>query len=552
MKNFIEAQFVDIRQKTIYPARISWNQEGEIIAIEKIESAKNLYVMPGFVDAHIHIESTMLHPQNFAKIALKHGTIATVSDPHEIANVLGVQGVEKMIAYSQNLPIDIHYGVPSCVPAALGLENAGAVIDAEDVAYLFKKYDLKYLAEMMNFPGVIFEDEEVMKKIKIAKDKGKVIDGHAPLLSGEALTKYIHAGISTDHECSNLEEALEKLQLGMKIQIREGSAAKNYEALKELIPNYWEQLMLCSDDTHPYDLKKGHINLYVSRIIKDGFDLWKVLEMTCLNPVEHYALEHGTLQIGDWADFIVVKDLKDFECVSLYRKGELKTDEEIAVLDKEEIIPNHFELKSFSYEDFIQALPDMESQRKGEWSLIEVLEGQIITEKYILKAEVSIQEILAQNPEYAMLMVINRYESDLKLSMALVKGFGKMNGALASSVTHDCHNIIVLSRNLQLMYQAIQELIQVKGALVAVNGDGESAILPLPFGGLMSMSQIEEVDQQYQQLIQLVKAMQIDLTDPFMTLSFLALPVIPKLKLTDLGLFDVENWDFVEAFPAEV
>lgn len=552
MKGNIEGQIVDILHKKIFPGRIEWNEEGVITDIQILERAPDYYIMPGFIDAHIHIESTMLHPQHFAKVARRQGTIATLSDPHEIANVLGVAGVAYMVEHSKNLPVDIHYGAPSCVPAAPGLENNGATLGVNEISYLFKDMHLGYLAEVMNYPGVLDREEEVMGKIKVAQDLNKPIDGHAPLLSGEDLQKYVDAGISTDHECSTLEEAIEKIQTGMHIMIREGSAAKNYEALKTLIDLYPDQVMLCSDDAHADELLLGHINKYVKRAITDGLDLWNVLKVACWNPKQHFNLPHGFLRINDAADFIVVKDLSSFDVLGFYRKGKEIKEEDIPSLKLEiKNCPNHFELPEMKWNDFIQFFPDLNKQRAGQWNIIQVIDQQILTTKKTLEFKGSIQELLDLHSEFSLLCVINRYQKELRLQVAIVENFGNFQGALGSSVMHDCHNLILVGKELLSLYQTLTELIRHKGGVVAWASSHEISTLPLPIAGLMSNKTAEVVAKQLEDLNKTFKQMNLQLTAPLMTLSFLALPVIPRLKLTDVGLFDTELQTFIDSFPKE-
>lgn len=552
MKGSIEGQIVDILGKRVFPGKVEWNDQGTIINIEELESAPEYYIMPGFIDAHIHIESTMLHPQHFAKVVRRHGTIATISDPHEIANVLGIEGVQYMVDHSKGLPVHIHYGAPSCVPAAPGLENNGAVLGSEEVRFLLEDLNLGYLAEVMNYPGVINEQQDLMNKIKIAHTLSKPIDGHAPLLSGDELKRYVNAGITTDHECSVLEEAIEKIELGMHIMIREGSAAKNYEALKSLIDRFPDHVMLCSDDAHPDQLILGHINKYVKRAIDDGADLWNVLKAACWNPKLHFDLKHGFLNINDPADFIVVNNLCSLDVISFYRNGQEIKEEDITLLNIEaDDCPNHFDLSEIKFEDFKNIFPDLNKLRKGEWNIIQVIDQQIITDKKTILFEGSIQDLLEAHPEYSLLCVINRYQEKLTLQVAIVEHFGTFEGALGSSVMHDCHNLILVGKSVDSLFIALSELIKNKGGLVAVNGTHNIKSLPLPIAGLMSIESVEVLAQQLNDLHQEIEQMNMALTAPLMTLSFLALPVIPQLKLTDVGLFDTHLQTFIASIPHE-
>ena len=532
----LQGQIVDIQNKRIYKGEITFIN-GKIISIKETPHEVESYILPGFVDAHIHIESSMLVPSEFARLAVTHGTVATVSDPHEIANVLGVKGVEFMIENGKKVPFKFNFGAPSCVPAT-NFESAGAIINSDDIKTLLKNPDIKYLAEMMNYPGVLFDDDEVMKKLAWAKHYKKPIDGHAPGLRGDDISKYINAGISTDHECFTYDEALEKLQKGMKILIREGSAAKNFEALIDLLPEHFENMMFCSDDKHPDDLLLNHINKLCARAIEKDMDLFKVLQVACINPVNHYNLDVGMLKEGNFADFIVVEDLKDFKTLQTYINGELvfnKNKSLIKPVSFENL--NNFNCNKKEVSDF-----GVESSAK-KIRVIEALEGQLVTNEIIANASV-LDGNLVSNIEADILKitVVNRYK-DAKPAIAFITNFGLKEGAIASSVGHDSHNIIAVGVSDEAICKAVNLLIENKGGICAVS-NSEEKIVPLPVAGIMSDKDGETVGKQYAVLDQMAKQMGSKLNAPYMTLSFMALLVIPSLKLSDKGLFNGTDFKF--------
>lgn len=484
----------------------------------------------------------MLIPSEFARLAVTHGTVATISDPHEIGNVLGVAGVEFMIENGKKVPFNFYFGAPSCVPAT-GFETAGAVISVEDVAYLLAKPEIKYLAEMMNWPGVIYHEPEVYAKIAIAQQAGKPIDGHAPGLRGEMAQKYINAGISTDHECFTKEEALDKLAYGMKIIIREGSAAKNYNALAPLITAHYENMMFCSDDKHPDELVLGHINLLVARAVAEGYDVFHVLQMACLNPIAHYNLEVGKLQVGDSADFIVVEDLEYFEVKQTYIKGQLVSEAGATFIPSvaEASLPNQFVARTITESEL--QIP----ARSSLLHVIKAIEGELVTKSLVLPAK--IENGLAVSDvanDILKLVVVNRYQN-APVAHAFVKNFGFQEGAIASTVAHDSHNIIAVGVDDASICRAINLLMESKGGVSAV-GKGEERLLPLPVAGLMARTDCYEVADGYSAVDELAKCLGTPMRAPFMTLSFMALLVIPSIKLSDLGLFDGDNFDFMPLF----
>jgi adenine deaminase len=536
-----QGQIVDIKNRRIYKGEIT-HEHGKIVSIVEKEHDVNHYIMPGFVDAHIHIESSMLVPSEFMRLAIRHGTVATVSDPHEIANVLGVEGVEFMIENGKRTPFKFNFGAPSCVPAT-SFESAGAIIDSEGIKKLLANDDIKYLAEMMNYPGVIYDAAEVMKKIAWAKQYNKPVDGHAPGLRGDDLTKYISAGISTDHECFTNEEGLEKLQKGMKVLIREGSAAKNFEALIDLLPEHFENMMFCSDDKHPDDLLLDHINKLCARAVAKGIDVFKVLKVACVNPVNHYNLDVGQLNVGDAADFIVVEDLVDFKAVSTYIDGHKLFNKGTTFINPIEFeVLNNFNTSKKEVLDF-----RCDSKAK-QIRVIEALEGQLVTNELIEDALINDGNLVSNmDADILKMTVVNRYQ-DQKPSIAFIKNFGLKEGAIASSVGHDSHNVIAVGVSDEAICKAVNLIIKHKGGICAVS-NSEEKILPLPVAGIMSDKDGETVGIHYAELDKMAKQLGSTLNAPYMTLSFMALLVIPSLKLSDKGLFDGTDFKFT---PLEV
>lgn len=533
----IRGQFVDIMGKQIFPAEVTL-EDGKIRSVERVEHNDPGYIMPGFIDAHVHVESSMLVPSEFARMAVVHGTVATISDPHEIANVLGVDGVQYMIDNGKSVPFKFHFGAPSCVPAT-AFETAGAEIDPDGIKTLMASNDIFYLAEMMNYPGVIFQDPMVLEKIRHAVDAGKPVDGHAPGLRGEDLQKYVSAGISTDHECFTHEEALEKLRLGMKVIIREGSAAKNFEALHPLLKEFPEMMMFCSDDKHPDDLALGHINQLAARAVSKGIDLFDVLRAACVNPVEHYRMKLGLLREGDPADFIVVEDLTNFKIRQTYIDGKLVADSGKSLIDPIPFEhPNQFDC------DFKQP-SNFEVEASENIRVIEALDGQLITNELRLPAKIENGKAVADlSRDILKITVVNRYRN-APPAVAFIKNFGLKRGAIAGSVAHDCHNIVAVGCSDDDICNAVNLIIENKGGICAVDSEN-SKVLPLPVAGIISAFDGWETGRLYQEIDRMAKDMGSTLHAPFMTLSFMALLVIPDLKLSDLGLFSGKDFRFVE------
>ena len=537
----LHANLVDLHLRQIYSVALAVADQ-KIQRIQKIAADPNLpFLLPGFIDAHVHVESSMLVPSEFARLAVVHGTVATISDPHEIANVCGMQGIEYMIDNGKQVPFHFFFGAPSCVPAT-PFETAGGEITAADIQELMARPEILYLAEMMNWPGTVNRDPQVMEKIQIAQQQGKPIDGHAPGLRGELAQKYVSAGPSTDHECFTYEEALEKIKLGMKISIREGSAAKNFEALIDLIDDYPEMLLFCSDDKHPDNLALSHINELVRRAVTKGKNTFDVLRAACINPIIHYSLPVGQLREGDGADFILVKDLENFEVLATYIQGQQVAENGKSLIPriKNKVI-NQFSTSLKTPTDFqISALGK-------QVRVIEALDGQLITPE--IQGEILIQEGFAiSNTEKDILKitVVNRYQ-DAPPAIAFIKNFGLKAGAIASSVGHDSHNIIAVGIDDASICRAVNLLIEAKGGVSAVWGDQEE-VLPLPVGGIMSPEDGYEVAAAYTRIDHIAKEMGSTLNSPYMTLSFMALLVIPDLKLSDKGLFDGKKFAFTAVF----
>lgn len=542
MEEVFYHHYIDIYQRKIFPAEIRI-QDGIVVSVIPTEKPCQNYILPGFVDAHVHIESSMLIPSEFARLAVRHGTVATVSDPHEIANVCGIEGIDFMIQNASRVPLKIHFGAPSCVPAT-SYETAGAVIDSKAIELLMNRKDIYYLSEMMNYPGVLMKDEEVMKKIAIAKELGKPIDGHSPGLRGAKARTYIEAGISTDHECVSKEEALDKLLYGMKILIREGSAAKNFDALAELIHDYEDDIMFCCDDKHPDDLELHHINNHVKRALAMGIDLFKVLKVACVNPVKHYKLPVGLLRPGDAADFIVVNDLKHFNILKTVIDGEIVFTQGITkFMSVKEKPINNFACKHKTELDF-EIFPGLPP---AKIKVIEALDGQLITKTLEVTPKVKDGNLISDPlRDILKIVVVNRYTNE-PVSKAFVHNFGFRHGAIASTVAHDSHNIICVGVEDESICRAVNALIECNGG-IAVIADHDPLVLKLDVAGLMSTDNAEHVAKQYAVLDRAAKNLGSKLSAPFMTLSFMALLVIPQLKLSDRGLFDGEKFQFIDLF----
>ena len=535
----LSANLVDIHAEQIVPVWLRVEQ-GKIVEMRSIAEAKG-YVLPGFIDAHVHIESSMLTPSEFARVASVHGTVATISDPHEIANVCGVAGVEFMLQDAAKTPFKFHFGAPSCVPAT-DFETAGAKLGVAEIEQMLDDPRINHLSEMMNFPAVIARQPDVMAKLEAAKCRSLPIDGHAPGVRGEEFDRYVAAGISTDHECVTLEEAEEKILAGCKIAIREGSAARNFDALWPLIDKYPDQCMFCSDDKHPDELMLGHINRLAVRALQHGCGLFSVLRATSINAINHYGLNVGKLTVGDPADFVVVDDLSSLNVRETYIGGHLVAKDKQPLLSSDRCLPiNQFESQPLTSDSIkVKAI-------SNRIRVIQVIDGQLLTSARSHKVTGCDEHIASDlDQDILKLVVVNRYRRT-KPSVAFVKGFGLSKGALASSIAHDSHNIVAVGVSDEDLLAAMNSVINCRGGL-AFAADGHVEMLPLPVAGLMSDMSCEEVAQRYTELDHAAKSLGCQLRAPYMTLSFLSLPVIPSLKLTDRGLFDVDRFDFVPLF----
>jgi len=535
---YLTINYVDILQQHIFLAEIVW-QEGVITKIKRLgeENSEYSYLIPGFIDAHVHIESSMLTPIEFSRLATLHGTVASVSDPHEIANVMGLEGIRYMLENATLTPFKIFFGAPSCVPAT-PFETAGATLDAVALESLFKSGEVSYLSEMMNYPGVLNKDPAVWAKLELARNYSCPIDGHAPGLMGEQVKQYAQAGISTDHECSTLEEAEQKLAVGMQILIREGSAARNFDALHSLISGHPEQIMFCSDDKHPDDLLAGHINQLAARAVALGHDVFKVLRCACINPVVHYDLAVGQLKVGDAMDAVMLKDLINLTPLKTWINGELVAEQGKSLITS--VITkscNQFQARKVTANDFL--IPANSDQVR----VIKALDGELLTPEWVITPKVE-QDYIVPDKERDILFltVINRYQA-MPPTVALINGFGLQQGALASTVAHDSHNIIAVAADIDSLCIAVNGIIDQQGGIAVCHQD-KLDILPLPIAGLMSDQSAEVVATHYVQLDQQAKQLGSKLRTPFMTLSFMALLVIPELKLSDQGLFDGRTFQF--------
>ncbi len=532
-------QIVDLHQDRVYPGEIEV-EAGRIVALRETPSPQKAgFLAPGLVDAHVHIESSMLAPAEFARIAVIHGTVGTVSDPHEIANVLGLEGVRVMQRLAAQTPCKIHLGIPSCVPAT-GFETAGAELGPAEIEELCQDPSLLYLSEMMNFPGVCQRDPLVMAKLEIARRYGKRIDGHAPGLRGDPLRAYVRAGIETDHECYELDEAREKLQLGLRILIREGSAARNFDALWPLLLEHPDQCMFCSDDKHPDDLLRGHINELCARAVTKGVPALTALRVASLNPIQHYGLRCGQLRVGDPADFVRLEDLQSFQVRETWIDGQCVASQGRSHLPRSTCTAvNRFDCELKTAADF--AIP----AQPGRLQVIRAVDGQLVTGRELLEPKLEAGRAVADpRRDLLKLTVVNRYRQAPPAN-AFVTGVGLRAGAIASSVAHDCHNIVAVGASDAELTRAVNLLIAHRGGIAVAGPQGHDDVLPLPLAGLMSDGYAEEVAAGYERLTLAARELGSPLQAPFMTLSFLALLVIPALKLSDLGLFDGTQFQFV-------
>ncbi len=536
----ISGNIVNIFKKKIFPGKL-FIEDGKIVSIKNSCDVPEQIILPGLIDAHVHIESSMMVPTEFARAAIRHGTVASVSDPHEIANVLGKEGINYMIESGRKSPFKFFFGVPSCVPAT-SFETTGSTIGVDDMAELIKREDMFYLSEVMNYPGVLNREPELMEKIRLAKEQGKVIDGHAPGLRGNELMEYIAAGISTDHECISKQEAIEKIKAGMSILIREGSAAKNINELILLVDAYPDRIMLCTDDIHPDDLLAGHINRLVKYGLMRGVDRYKMIAAATKNPAEHYGLDVGLLKEGDPADFIIIDSFESFKIIATYINGEKQYADGKILIDPVPVQKiNHFNARRISTKDL--AVP----ARSNKLRVIKAEEGNLLTDSFIFEFEPENGMIMADaEKDILKLIILDRY-SGRPPEIGFISGFGIKSGAIAGSIAHDSHNIIAVGSNDEDLSRAINKVIECKGALV-VSGGGRLEYLALPVAGLMSDENVEFVAGKYSDLEKMASSIGSGLKSSFMTLSFMALLVIPKLKLSDRGLFDSEHFQFTSLY----
>lgn len=536
----LRANIVDVAARRIYAGEVCW-RDGVIVSMRETggEETGGHYLLPGFIDAHVHVESSMLTPAEFARLAVRHGTVAAVSDPHEIANVLGLDGIRFMLDNARLTPFNFCFGAPSCVPAT-PFETAGARLESEQLETLFAAGEVGYLSEMMNYPGVLAGDPGVIAKLQLARRYACPVDGHAPGLSGADAARYAGAGISTDHECSTLMEAEDKLAAGMNVLIREGSAARNFDALHPLISRYPERVMLCSDDKHPDDLAAGHIDRLAARALQQGHDLFDVLQCAALNPIRHYGLKVGRLRVGDAMDAVQVRDLVSLTPLRTWLGGRLVAEHGKSLLPiVQPVAINRFAARAIAPGDL--AVPAGGKLIR----LIEALDGELLTRETLLPPKVEGDRIVPDvGRDILLLAVVNRYQP-APPALAFICGFGLRQGALASSVAHDSHNIIAVGVDAEAICRAVNGIIERRGGIAAVSGD-RFECLPLPIAGLMSDRDGDFVAARYAELDRMAKHMGSTLRAPFMTLSFMALLVIPELKLSDKGLFDGRRFQFTD------
>lgn len=536
----ISGHIVDLIHNNIYTGTLTV-AHGKITHIQPGPVSESQYILPGFIDAHVHIESAMVPPTEFARMAVCHGTVAAVSDPHEIANVMGIEGIQYMINNGKQVPFKFFFGAPSCVPSTT-FETSGFTLNAKHIEELMDLDDIHFLSEVMNCPGVLYKDPDLLQKLQAARHAHKPIDGHAPALSGADLHAYIAEGISTDHECTSLAEAEEKIAAGMHILIREGSAAKDFNSLIPLMGTHARHIMLCSDDKHPNDLAKGHINQLVKQAISLGYPVMDVLRAASLNAIEHYHLNVGLLQTGDDADFIVADNITDLNIKQTYIKGQKMAENGSSVLPHIQAdVINNFHTSA------IQASSLHVEDRGKRIKVIHCIDGRLITQSMPATPTVKHGNIVSDTKrDILKMVVINRYQQSAP-AIAFIHNTGLKQGAIASSVAHDSHNIVAVGTSDEDIAAAVNMLIECGGGVVAYS-PASSVLLPLPVAGLMSPHNGYHVAAAYEQADALAHQWGCTLQAPFMTLSFMSLVVIPELKLSDKGLFDVNKFNFTSLY----
>lgn len=540
----VEGNIVDVFERRIYPGEILISPGGKISEILPTDKKYDCFILPGFVDAHVHIESSMLIPSEFSKMVIRRGTVAVVNDPHEIANVMGIAGVRFMLENAKKAEIKIFFGIPSCVPAT-PFDCAGDELTSDDVLALSAYDEFVALSEMMNVPGVLQKDAEVRQKLEIARNRKLPIDGHAPGLSKHELRTYAEAGISTDHECVSLEEALEKIAVGMKIIIREGSAAQNFQNLHPLIQMYPDRLMFCVDDAHPDDiLHNGEIDRLVKESIRLGYDLFDVLKIASINAIEHYHLPVGMLRKGDDADFVIVENLESFRILSTYIGGIEKYNLTVFPNFSNQSRLNCEGLNCFQHD--IISITDLQKRVAMECiPVIQIRENEIVTAKY----EYNPPSVPVNNLESDLsldilkIVYLNRYTNG-KPQIAFIRGFGLKEGAFATTIAHDSHNLLAIGTTDADLAEVINRVVGLKGGLAVKNENGIH-VLPLPIAGIMTDQSAEHVAERYHFLNEELKRSGCVLKSPFMTLAFMSLLVIPELKIGEKGLFDFNKFAFV-------
>ena len=539
----IKSNIVNVITDEIYPAEVEI-KEGHIKRVTQLNRKQDTTMIPGLIDSHIHIESSMLVPTRFAQTALKHGTTSVITDPHEIANVMGIEGINYMINDSKNTPLNFYFTVPSCVPSTK-YETNGATLDSKITDELLSQKDFIGLSEVMDYHAVLNDEEEITKKIESAKKYNKTIDGHAPLLRSTKLQKYISAGITTDHESVTKEEVIEKKRLGMKIMIREGSESKTLKDFINLKPDF-----IVTDDLKAEELVKGHLNTIIEKAVKLGYDIQEILKLVTINPAQHYQLNTGSITPGRKADLVILDNLEDFNIKEVISSGiRAYKNNKLLINPQPQPLTTKINVKNKTAEDF-EILTHNKNTTKALVNIIKVTDNQIVTDNITREVKVKDGKIQTNTKDDTLkISVVERYGHTTTYT-ALITGFGLTDGAISSSVAHDSHNIITIGTNSQLMAKATNEVIDNNGGLAAVNNN-QTISLKLEVAGLMTKDNAEKVAQKSSQINEYTKTLGSKLTNPFSTLSFMALPVVPALKITDKGLFNVDENKFIPVIKDE-